>query len=89
MKALLILTTAICCFGQAVLDPAKLLQPPADSWPTYNGDYSGRRYSTLSQINQSNVGQLTIGWIAQLRTGAIKSAGLRPRVPGGSHGAFC
>ena len=26
--------------------------PPTDSWPTYNGDYSGRRYSTLSKINQ-------------------------------------
>ena len=38
-----------------VLDPAKLLKPPTDAWPTYNGDYSGRRFSTLRQINQLNV----------------------------------
>ena len=32
------------------LDPAKLLKPLADEWPTYNGDYSGKRYSLLTQI---------------------------------------
>jgi alcohol dehydrogenase (cytochrome c) len=63
MKPLLIFTTAICCFGQAFLDPAKLLQPPTDSWPTYNGDYSGRRFSRLKKINQSNVGALTLAWV--------------------------
>ena len=30
------------------LDPAALLKPPTDTWPTYNGDYSGRRFSTTS-----------------------------------------
>ena len=42
------------------LDPAKLLQPPTDAWPTYNGDYTGRRYSPLTQINQSNVNTLNL-----------------------------
>ena len=28
------------------LDPAELLKPLADSWTTYNGDYSGKRYSS-------------------------------------------
>ena len=27
------------------LDPAALLEPLGDSWPTYSGDYTGRRYS--------------------------------------------
>jgi alcohol dehydrogenase (cytochrome c) len=45
-------------------------------WPTYNGDDSGRRYSPLAQINQSNVSQLTIAWIAQMRSSAIKSTPL-------------
>ena len=27
------------------------LKPSTDSWPTYNGDYSGRRFSTLTKIN--------------------------------------
>ena len=32
-------------------------------WPTYNGDYSGRRYSTLANINQSNINALSLAWI--------------------------
>ncbi|SPE38730.1 Pyrrolo-quinoline quinone [Candidatus Sulfopaludibacter sp. SbA3] len=46
------------------------------SWPTYNGDYSGRRYSPLSQINQGNVNQLTVAWVAQMRGVAVKSTPL-------------
>ena len=43
-----------------MLDPALLTKPATDAWPTYNGDYSGRRFSTLNQINQSNVKHLTL-----------------------------
>ena len=31
------------------LDAAALLKPATDTWPTYNGDYSGRRFSTLDR----------------------------------------
>src|SRR6202047_2429863 len=44
------------------LDPAALLKPATDTWPTYNGDYSGRRYSTLNQINVGNIRSLTLAW---------------------------
>src|SRR5450432_371340 len=45
------------------LDPSVLKKPNAiDAWPTYNGDYSGKRYSTLDQVNRSNVGTLTLAW---------------------------
>src|SRR5437867_11839564 len=37
------------------LDPASLLKPLSDSWPTYSGDYSGRRHSSLIRMNQSHV----------------------------------
>ena len=40
--------------------PADLLGPLKDSWPTYNGDYTGRRYSALKQVNRSNVMHLTL-----------------------------
>ncbi|HXS97336.1 MAG TPA: acido-empty-quinoprotein group A [Candidatus Limnocylindrales bacterium] len=70
---LLAATVALAADG---LDPAALLKLPTDTWPTYNGDYSGRRYSPLSQINQSNVGQLTVAWVAQMRSVAIKSTPL-------------
>jgi len=55
--------------GQAVrLDPALLGKPPVDAWPTYHGDYSGRRYSTLKQINASNVKNLALAWVYRLNT---------------------
>jgi len=44
------------------LAPETLLQPPTSSWPTYNGEYSGRRFSTLDQINSQNIGSLTLAW---------------------------
>jgi alcohol dehydrogenase (cytochrome c) len=40
-----------------------LLHPPAANWPSYNGDYSGRRYSGLSEINQENVASLQAAWV--------------------------
>jgi len=47
------------------LEPAMLLKPPADSWPTYHGDYSGRRHSALTAITSENVHQLTLAWSFQ------------------------
>src|SRR3989442_13383527 len=47
------------------LDAAALLKPATDTWPTYNGDYSGRRFSTLDQINAGTIGSLTLAWIFQ------------------------
>jgi glucose dehydrogenase len=54
---------ALACFGQGALEPAKLAQQLTDSWPTYNGDYSGRRYSALQKINASNIHSLTLAWV--------------------------
>ncbi len=50
-------------FPQVAVDPAKLPHPSTDSWPMYNGDYSGRRYSPLKKINASNVNSLTLAWM--------------------------
>ncbi|HKE85736.1 MAG TPA: acido-empty-quinoprotein group A [Vicinamibacterales bacterium] len=47
------------------LDPSTLLNPPADSWPTYHGDYSGQRHSRLTQITPDNVRQMTLAWAFQ------------------------
>ena len=51
------------------LDPAEILKPLADSWPTYSGDYSGKRYSALTQINQSNVRNLALAWVSRVTAG--------------------
>ncbi len=50
------------------LDPKtlKLFDQPPDVWPTYNGDYSGRRYSEVKQINQSNIDSLKIEWMYRI-----------------------
>jgi alcohol dehydrogenase (cytochrome c) len=50
------------------LDPALLTRPPTDAWPTYHGDYSGRRYSTLKEIDTDNVKGLSLAWIYRLDT---------------------
>ena len=42
-----------------------LLRPPADSWPTYHGDYSGQHHSRLAQITPANVHQMTLAWAFQ------------------------
>src|SRR5262249_435166 len=63
-------------FGGQTLDPRTLVKPPADTWPTYNGDYSGRRYSTLSQINASNIGSLAIAWMFRTSIGPQRGVGI-------------
>ena len=42
-----------------------LLKPPADSWPAYHGDYSGRRHSNLTQITPGNVREMGLAWAFQ------------------------
>ena len=63
------------------LEPKKLGAPPVDTWPTYNGDYSGRRWSTLADINTRNVHQLSLAWVYRMGAsggvrGPIKSTPL-------------
>jgi alcohol dehydrogenase (cytochrome c) len=48
--------------GQGPLDPALLLKPPAEAWPSYHGDYTGRHYSPLKQIDASNAHALSLAW---------------------------
>ena len=57
------------------LNPAALLKPLSDTWPTYNGDYSGRRFSTLSQINSSNIQSLAMTWMYRTNVGALRGFG--------------
>jgi alcohol dehydrogenase (cytochrome c) len=48
--------------------PADLLvKPPAANWVSYNGDYTGRRYSNLAEINTANVNQLRAHWVFHAR----------------------
>jgi alcohol dehydrogenase (cytochrome c) len=42
---------------------ALAMQPVGANWLSYNGDYTGRRYSKLDQINRKNVEQLRAQWV--------------------------
>jgi alcohol dehydrogenase (cytochrome c) len=48
--------------AQGGVPPSALRQPLGESWPMYNGDYSGRRFSALTSIDTSNVASLTQAW---------------------------
>ena len=37
--------------------------PVGENWPSYNGDYTGRRFSSLHEINRSNVARLRAAWV--------------------------
>jgi alcohol dehydrogenase (cytochrome c) len=76
MKRLALLAASMAYLHGQGLDPKALLEPPTSAWPTYNGDYTGRRYSTLSRIDQGNVGSLTLAWAFQTHAAALKATPL-------------
>src|SRR5271166_1863161 len=39
------------------------IRPVGENWPSYNGDYTGRRFSSLREINRTNVAQIRAAWV--------------------------
>jgi alcohol dehydrogenase (cytochrome c) len=71
-----VLLLPIAALGQGAVSPKSsvslevsvkrdtlVVQPVGKNWPSYNGDYSGQRYSSLDQINAKNVGSLRAQWV--------------------------
>ncbi len=75
LAAQFLLAPAILMGQGSGVAPAELLKPLKDSWPTYNGDYSGRRYSALKQVDQSTVKHLTLAWMSRMTPGAGNAGG--------------
>jgi len=74
--ALILTASSDLMLAQGV-DEQMLLHPPADTWPGYHGDYSGRRHSSLTQITPQNVKNLGLAWVFQTdQFAAIKSSPL-------------
>src|SRR5215468_11633546 len=72
MKKLNIILWLCLLSGPAVgqnLDSAEILKPLSDSWLTYSGDYTSKRYSALKQIDQLNVKNLTLAWATRVTAG--------------------
>ena len=74
MRTALFLLAAASAFAQT-LDPAKISKAPTDSWPSFNGDYSGRRFSPLTAIKDSNVTSLSLSWVHRIN---VQSSGPFP-----------
>lgn len=45
-----------------------LATPVTDNWLSYNGNYAGQRYSSLTQITPANVGHLAAQWVFHPQT---------------------
>jgi alcohol dehydrogenase (cytochrome c) len=80
LLAALVVGASVLAAAQG-LDPASINKPLGDSWPTYSGDYTGRRYSSLTQINQTNVKHLTLAWMRRLTNGPGPGGARGPRDP--------
>lgn len=63
------LLTAAALAADGPLNPSAILKPTPDMWPTFHGDYSGRRFSPLNQINANNIKSLSLAWVARANTG--------------------
>lgn len=59
-RRLLGIALAAAAFGSASLASGQT--PAASDWGYYGGDAFGQRFSTLDQINRSNVGRLEVAW---------------------------
>ena len=80
-KAITTVTIFLCCSAvlaapekratiSAVIDvrPDQLLvQPPGANWLSYNGDYAGCRFRSLSEITPANVTNLRAEWTLHAR----------------------
>ena len=77
MKTLLtsfLITTALFAQGGGVT-PQELLKPLKESWPSYNGDYTGRRFSALDAVDTTTVKNLSLAWSIRLAPGPNAPAG--------------
>ena len=48
---------------------ADLLKPLKDDWLTYNGDYTSKRYSALTEVNHQTVKDLALAWSTKFQAG--------------------
>jgi PQQ-dependent dehydrogenase (methanol/ethanol family) len=76
--ALFLLLPALACANEEI---ERLTSDP-NNWATWGGNYAGTRYSTLSQIDKSNVGNLKVAWT--FSTGVLRGHEGGPLVVGGT-----
>ena len=84
-----LICSLICGFGSGAITHAQTTIPPGENivtseelrqttllenWPSYSGDYTGRRYSSLKQVTPRNAAQLRAQWVFHSRNAGILEA---------------
>jgi alcohol dehydrogenase (cytochrome c) len=65
----------ICACGFAANASAQVITDTIkEDWPTYNGDYTGRRFSSLTQITPQNAAHLQAQWVFHTKTPGVLEA---------------
>src|SRR6185436_4162825 len=72
---LALVLVGVTLLAQGTVSPTDLLKPSAGSWPMYNGDYSGRRFSPLTRIDASTVSSMTLAWVYRPNPGNAPAGG--------------
>jgi glucose dehydrogenase len=57
-------------------DFTSILHPKRGDWPTYYGNLSGNRYTTVDQITAANVARLQIQWIYPIQYSPLETTPL-------------
>ena len=74
MKLHRTLVLVLCAWGLAAQAADTVKNTIGDNWPTYNGDYTGRRFSGLSQITPQNAKSLQTQWVFHTHTPGVLEA---------------
>ncbi|HEY4085447.1 MAG TPA: PQQ-binding-like beta-propeller repeat protein [Bryobacteraceae bacterium] len=69
--------------AQGGLDPADLLKPLSNQWVTYSGDFTGKRFSSLKDINTATVKNLSVKWMIPTPQTGCGPTGVNPNAGGG------
>src|SRR5437762_5756558 len=62
---LIVAITAAGSYGQVTFERLVNAAKEPQNWLTYSGDYAGRRFSPLDQINTANARSLVAQWVYQ------------------------
>src|SRR5216110_2791558 len=63
--ALIVVIAAPGSYGQVTFERLVNAAKEPQNWLTYSGDYAGRRFSPLDQINTANARSLVAKWVYQ------------------------
>ncbi len=67
MKLLLLLLAASTVLAQVPYERIRDANREPGNWLTYSGNYASHHYSSLNQINRTNVARLKVAWMYQVR----------------------